>query len=81
MESKGLYLNEIPQSGEITLRAAVVEKEIRPKRNGGSYLALRLADRAGELEFVDRPIGSLNCFQRKRLRIERIDRSHGLLTG
>ena len=50
MESKGLYLNEIPQSGEITLRAAVVEKEIRPKRNGGSYLALRLADRSGELD-------------------------------
>jgi hypothetical protein len=48
MESKGLYLNEIPQSGEITLQAAVVEKEIRPKRNGGSYLALRLADRSGE---------------------------------
>jgi 3'-5' exoribonuclease len=50
MESKGLYLNEIPQSGEITLQAAAVEKEIRPKRNGGSYLALRLADRSGELD-------------------------------
>jgi hypothetical protein len=42
MESKGVYLNELPQAGEITLLAAVVDKEIRPKRNGGSYLALRL---------------------------------------
>ena len=50
MESKGVYLNEIPQSGEITLLAAVVDKEIRPKRNGGSYLALRLADRSAELD-------------------------------
>ena len=50
MESKGGYLNEIPPSGEITILAAVVEKEIRPKRNGGSYLALRLADRSGELD-------------------------------
>lgn len=50
MESKGVYLNEVPQSGEITLLAAVVDREIRPKRNGGSYLALRLADRSGELD-------------------------------
>ena len=50
MESKGVYLNEIPQSGEITLLAAVVDKGIRPKRNGSSYLALRLADRSGELD-------------------------------
>ncbi len=50
MENKGGYLNEIPASGEITILAAVVEKEIRPKRNGGSYLALRLADRSGELD-------------------------------
>jgi 3'-5' exoribonuclease len=50
MESKGVYLNEIPLAGEITLLAAVVDKEIRPKRNGGSYLALRLADRSAELD-------------------------------
>jgi 3'-5' exoribonuclease len=50
MESKGVYLNEIPEAGEITLLAAVVDKEIRPKRNGGSYLALRLADRSAELD-------------------------------
>jgi 3'-5' exoribonuclease len=50
MESKAVYLNEIPQAGEVTLLAAVVDKEIRPKRNGGSYLALHLADRSAELD-------------------------------
>jgi 3'-5' exoribonuclease len=50
MESKGVYLNEIPLAREITLLAAIVDKEIRPKRNGGSYLALRLADRSAELD-------------------------------
>jgi 3'-5' exoribonuclease len=50
MERKGVYINELPQSGEITLLAAVAEKEIRPKRSWGSYLSLRLADRTGELD-------------------------------
>jgi 3'-5' exoribonuclease len=50
MESKGVYLSQIPQAGEITLLAAVVDKEIPQKRNGGSYLALRLADRSAELD-------------------------------
>jgi DNA polymerase III alpha subunit len=50
MENKGVFLNEIPAAGEITLLAAVVDKEIRSKRNGGSYLALRLADRSAELD-------------------------------
>jgi 3'-5' exoribonuclease len=50
MESKAVYLNEIRGAGDITFMAAVVDKEIRPKRNGGSYLALRLADRSGELD-------------------------------
>lgn len=50
MESKGIYLNELPQSGEVTLQAVVVEKELRPKRNGGSFLSLRFADRGGELD-------------------------------
>jgi 3'-5' exoribonuclease len=50
MENKGVYLNQIPGGGEITLLAAVVDKEIRPKRNGGSYLALCLADRSAELD-------------------------------
>jgi 3'-5' exoribonuclease len=50
MENKGLYINDLPQSGEVTFLAVVIEKELRPKRNGGSFLSLRLADRSGELD-------------------------------
>ncbi len=44
MENKGFYINDLPQSGEATFLAAVIEKELRPKRNGGSFLSVRLAD-------------------------------------
>jgi hypothetical protein len=50
MENKGFYINDLPQSGEVTFLAVVVEKELRPKRNGGSFLSVRLADRSGELD-------------------------------
>jgi len=50
MENKGLYINELPQSGEVTFLAVVIEKEVRPKRNGGNFLAVRFADRSGELD-------------------------------
>jgi 3'-5' exoribonuclease len=50
MENKGLYINDLPQSGEVTFLAVVIEKELRPKRNGGSFLSIRLADRSGELD-------------------------------
>lgn len=50
MENKGLYINDLPQSGEVTFLAVVIEKELRPKRNGGSFLSVRLADRSGELD-------------------------------
>ena len=50
MENKGPFINELPQSGEVTLLAVVLEKDLRPKRNGGSFLALRFADRSGELD-------------------------------
>ena len=50
MENKGFYINDLPQSGEVTFLAAVIEKELRPKRNGGSFLSIRLADRSGELD-------------------------------
>ena len=50
MENKGLYINDLPQSGEVTFLAVVIEKEVRPKRNGGSFLAVRFADRSGELD-------------------------------
>ncbi len=50
MENKGPFINELPQSGEITLLAIVLEKQLRPKRSGGVFLALRFADRSGELD-------------------------------
>lgn len=50
MENKGHYLNALPARGEVTLLAVVTEKELRPKRNAGVYLHLRLADRTGELD-------------------------------
>src|ERR1039457_2707609 len=50
MENKGFYIKDLPQSGEVTFLAAVIEKELRPKRNGGSFLSVRLADRSGELD-------------------------------
>jgi len=50
MENKGPFINELPQSGEVTLLAVVLEKDLRPKRNGGFFLALRFADRSGELD-------------------------------
>ncbi len=30
MENKGIYINELPQSGEVTFLAVVIEKELRP---------------------------------------------------
>jgi 3'-5' exoribonuclease len=50
MENKGHYINELPQSGEVTFLAVVIEKEVRPKRNGGNFLAVRFADRSGGLD-------------------------------
>ena len=50
MENKGLYINELPQAGEVTFLAVVIGKEVRPKRNGGTFLAVRFADRSGELD-------------------------------
>ena len=57
MENKGFYLNALPPSGEVTLLAALTEKELRPKRAGGVFLHLKLADRTGEIEgkVWDRP--------------------------
>jgi hypothetical protein len=37
MENKGLYIIDLPQSGEVTFLAVVIKKELRPKRNGGSF--------------------------------------------
>jgi len=50
MENKGPFINELPQTGEVTLLAVVLDKDLRPKRNGGTFLALRFANRSGELD-------------------------------
>ncbi|MBY0502687.1 MAG: HD domain-containing protein [Bryobacteraceae bacterium] len=50
MENKSVYINHLPHSGEVTFLAVVIEKELRPKRNGGFFLSIRLADRSGELD-------------------------------
>ena len=50
MENKGFYVNALPPSGEVTMLAALTEKELRPKRNGGVFLHLKFADRTGEIE-------------------------------
>ena len=42
MENKGLYINDLPPSGDVTFLAVVIEKELRSKRNGGSFLSVRL---------------------------------------
>ena len=50
VENKGFYVNALPPSGEVTLLAALTEKELRPKRSGGLFLHLKLADRTGEID-------------------------------
>jgi 3'-5' exoribonuclease len=50
VEKKGYYLNALPAAGEVTLLAVAVEKDLRPKKNSGMYLHIRLADRTGELD-------------------------------
>jgi 3'-5' exoribonuclease len=49
MAEKGAYIAELPRQGVVTLQALVKEKEIRPKRTGGTYLLLKLGDRTGEI--------------------------------
>jgi 3'-5' exoribonuclease len=57
MEDKGFYVTELPPTGEVTILAALLEKELRPKRSGGMFLHLKLADRTGEIDAKvwDRP--------------------------
>src|SRR5439155_8272094 len=45
-----LTINSLPDSGVVTLLAAVKEVELRPKRSGGVYLHLLLGDRTAEVE-------------------------------
>jgi 3'-5' exoribonuclease len=66
MEYKGPFINELPLSGEVTLLAVVLDKDLRPKRNGGLFLALRFADRSGELDgkVWDNPESVSQSFER-----------------
>ena len=66
MENKGPFINELPQTGEVTLLAVVLDKDLRPKRNGGIFLALRFADRSGELDgkVWDNPEAVSQSFER-----------------
>ncbi len=40
MEAKGFYIKDLPPSGEVTFLAVAVEKGIRPKKNGGTFLTI-----------------------------------------
>ena len=50
MADKGLFISNLPRDGIVTFLALVREKELKPKRNGGVYLHLVLADRTGEVD-------------------------------
>ena len=50
MADKGFFIATLPQDGIVTFLALVREKELKPKRNGGMYLHLVLADRTGDLD-------------------------------
>jgi 3'-5' exoribonuclease len=50
MAEKGLFIANLPRDGVVTFLALVRDKELKPKRNGGMYLHLVLADRTGELD-------------------------------
>jgi 3'-5' exoribonuclease len=69
MEKKGYYLNALPAAGDVTLLAVVAEKELRPKKNSGMYLHIRLADRTGELDAKvwDRPEETAGMFERDQV--------------
>jgi hypothetical protein len=47
MAEKGFFIATLPRNGVVTFVAMVREKELKPKRNGGVYLHVLLADRTG----------------------------------
>lgn len=65
MESKGVFIKDLPDCGEVTFLAAVVSKELRPKRNGGVFLSFRLADRTGDVDAKvwDEPEATAKVFE------------------
>lgn len=66
MADKGFFIAELPREGVITFLALAREKELKPKRNGGVYLHLVLADRTGELDAKvwDNPQDTAALFER-----------------
>ena len=50
MADKGFFIEALPHDGVVTFLGLVTEKAVRPKRHGGFYLHLVLADRTGELD-------------------------------
>lgn len=66
MAENGFFVAALPRNGVVTFLALVREKELKPKRNGGLYLHLLLADRTGELEarVWDGPETTSSLFER-----------------
>ena len=66
MADKGFFIAALPRDGVVTFLALVREKELKPKRNGGVYLHLVLADRTGELDAKawDCPQDTATLFER-----------------
>jgi 3'-5' exoribonuclease len=66
MAEKGFSIANLPREGVVTFLALVREKELKPKRNGGVYLHLVLADRTGELDAKawDNPQDTAALFER-----------------
>jgi len=66
MADKGFFIAQLPRDGVVTFLALAREKELKPKRNGGIYLHLILADRTGELDakMWDNPQETAALFER-----------------
>jgi len=66
MAEKGFFIAALPPNGVVTFLALVREKQMKPKRNGGVYLHLVLADRTGDLDAKvwDAPETTSSLFER-----------------
>ena len=66
MAEKGFFIAALPPNGVVTFLALVREKQMKPKRNGGVYLHLVLADRTGDLgaKVWDAPETTSSLFER-----------------
>ncbi|HXJ92833.1 MAG TPA: HD domain-containing protein [Terriglobia bacterium] len=66
MADKGFFIATLPRDGIVTFLALVREKELKPKRNGGVYLHIVLADRTGEVDakIWDTPEATSSLFDR-----------------